>query len=144
MMNSKICAAQTSVKRSADRTIDEWNNSKIGKIAGGIMMLSAVATSMSPVFASGDIKSAYVDLANTFFQLIQSLFGVTCCVVVLVSLFLMLIATDDRGVQSGIHRIKIAVACLVIAYLVPFIIQKILDALKGNNSTTINNLDLPT
>lgn len=143
-MNSKICAAQMSIQRSADHTVAELSNSKIGMIAGGVMLASAMAASMSPVFAAGDIKSAYVDLANTFFQLIQSLFGVTCCVVVLVSLFLMLIATDDRGVQSGIHRIKIAVACLVIAYLVPFIIQKILDALKGNNSTTINNLDLPT
>lgn len=105
-----------------------------------------IACSILPVFAADNssISTAYKSLAQSLFELLQGLFACTCCVVILVSLFLMLIATGDREVQSGVHRIKVAVACLVVAYLVPFIIQKVLDALSGSNSSNdIQNLTLP-
>lgn len=131
--------------------IEYYNDIKESKLIKALTIIAMIAAmlfiAITPAFAADgeQITTAYKSLAQSLFTLIQGLFACTCCVVILISLFLMLIATDDRGVQSGIHRIKVAIACLVVAFLVPFIIQKVLAALSGGNSSgDIQNLELPS
>jgi hypothetical protein len=101
------------------------------------------ATLFVPVFAdTKDFSVGYRESVNEVFKLLQGLFGVTACLVILINLFLMLVATDDKGISGGIHRIKIAIVCVIGAYLVPLIVTKIALSAKANGSSNLTDVPL--
>lgn len=101
------------------------------------------ATVFVPVFAdTKDFSIGYRESINEVFKLLQGLFGVTACLVILINLFLMLVATDDKGISGGIHRIKIAIVCVIGAYLVPLIVTKIATSAKSNGSSNLTDVPI--
>ena len=66
--------------------------------------------------------------------------AITACLVIIISIFLIIIATDDRGVQGGIRRIKIAIVCLILAYVVPSVIVTIASLAQENGSSSIDEV----
>ena len=79
-------------------------------------------------------------IVGDIFRTVQSVMAITACLVIIISIFLIIIATDDRGVQGGIRRIKIAIVCLILAYVVPSVIVTIASLAQENGSSSIDEV----
>lgn len=100
-----------------------------------------MAIMWAPAATDSGVAGSVASLAKNAYTGIAGIFAIVAALVILISLFLMLIATDERGVQAGIHRIKIALVCLVAAVLVPTIVNTATTAAQNGNATSIESVN---
>lgn len=122
------------------RTGNHVNTHRYRDVIG--ILMTGILIYAQPVYASG-VTDATKEMVSTAYTGIAGIFSIVAALVILINLLLIMTATDERSISTGFGRIKMALICLVIAILLPTIINSAIGITKEHVTVTgISGLNL--